>query len=198
MVVINEFIVGSLGKLLRAPVCEVAVVRITDDQVGWEFRPGHQLEPGFACGSLDVPDVHEDRAFAHRERDDNQRRHVGVMALYDWCCGNDPQWLYQTTADERLFSHDHGHYFPGGPPWNEANLQGHANAANPLPHAAQGLDSDEIDQMATRISQVDGEVIVGVLASVPRSWPISDGVLAALGHFLEGRTNDVAARLRQL
>ena len=198
MVTINEYIVGRLGALIHAPVCQVSVVQISADHAGWEFRAGHRLEVGLANGSLEVPNSHEDRALGHRTRDDNARRHVGVFAMYDWCWGSDPQWLFETPADERLHSHDHGHYFPAGPAWSAATVQPEVGNPHPLGQDAAGLDRAAIDQMADRIAHIDGSGIVAVLATVPRSWPVSDDDLAALGQFLEDRVDGVATRLRRL
>jgi hypothetical protein len=48
---ITEQLVGRLGALIGAPVCEVALV-LLDDVVGWEIRPGsgRVVEPGWATG----------------------------------------------------------------------------------------------------------------------------------------------------
>src|SRR2546421_10169268 len=44
-VVVTESLVASVGRLIRAPVCDVAIVRIPEELAGWEFRPSAQLEP---------------------------------------------------------------------------------------------------------------------------------------------------------
>ena len=108
-VVVTEYVVGSAGRVIEAPVCEVKLARIPPEIAGWEFRPGATLTPGIACASRAVEGAFESRNLEHRERDDNAVRHAGVFALYDWCWGGgDDQWLYCEIDDRKVYSHDHG------------------------------------------------------------------------------------------
>lgn len=130
MVPVNEQLAGRLGMLIGAPVCEPQLVRIPSDLIGWEIRPGtgRLLEEGWVHGSLAVEPVVETRDLSSRSTDDNPRRHAGIYALHDWLGGSDAQWL--AAGPESIFySHDHGHYFPGGPAWTSASLGQAANAA---------------------------------------------------------------------
>lgn len=135
-VVCTEYLVSAAGRLVSAPVCEVRPIRITADFEGMTFPAGLQLAIGIGGASMEIPDAVEERGLSHRDRDDNARRQVGVFALHDWCWGGDSQWLYRTSDDNRLFSHDHGHYFPQGPNWTEAELISNVDAAHEL-----GLES---------------------------------------------------------
>jgi len=114
---ITEQIVGRLATLIRAPACEVELVRV-DAIAGWEFRPGTARvgEPGWAHGSVAVDPAIETRALEHRIDDDNRRRHAGIYALCDWLAGSDVQWLYGVEEDNAYYSHDHGYYLTG-PDW---------------------------------------------------------------------------------
>jgi hypothetical protein len=197
-VIVAENVVGRVGALIGAPVCEVAVVIIPEELVGWEFRPGAKLEAGLAHASLAVSDAQELRQLEYRDRDDNHRRHAGVFALYDWCWGADDQWLHCESDDRKLYSHDHGMYLPDGPAWSEASLLAQVDEAHPLGYTARGLDADALIGFADRIETISREEIAKIMSSVPASWPASDGELEALGFFLERRAPAVAARLRAL
>ena len=86
--------VGQIGQLIDAPVCEVTLARIPEEFVGWEYRPGRHLEAGITNASRDVPGVLENKGpLGHRSEDDNAVRHVGIYALFDLCMGTDPQWI---------------------------------------------------------------------------------------------------------
>lgn len=198
-VIVTESVVGQAGALLGAPVCEVAVVEIPAEIAGWEFRPGAGLEPGFAHGSLAVDNVQEARALEYRERDDNQRRHAGVLALYDWCWGGDDQWLYCETDDRKLYSHDHGWYLPEvGPSWSEATLTAHVDDPHPLAAPSSDLDQAELRDLVETLEAITRAELVAMLRTVPASWPASDAELEALGYFLERRAPAVAGRMRTL
>jgi hypothetical protein len=194
-VLANEQIVGRLGKLIGAPVCEVELVYIPADLAGWEFRPGLPLIEGWAHGSLALEPVTETRSLEDRAQDDNARRHGGICALYDWMGGSDAQWLIRGPERE-YYSHDHGHYFPGGPTWTIASL--HALRDVPIQVATpnSGLDADELRRLADAVEAVSAEEIQGCIAKVPAAWPPSDAELDELVTYLAHRTAPVAERLR--
>lgn len=147
-VTINEFVIARLGQLVGAPVCEVQVIRIRPELVGQPFCAARQLEEGLACGSRDVPYVNPKRSLEHRPEDDNRRRHAGVYALYDWCWGADDQWLYESVRENRLHSHDHGHFLPGGPDWTIPQLESCVDEPHQLAGDPSGLDVDALDRYA--------------------------------------------------
>lgn len=108
-----EYVVGRVGKLIEAPVCDSRLIRIPEDFRGDEIRPGVPLVPGIAHASKALEHADEQRDhLAYRDQDHNRARHVGVYALYDWCYGDDAQWLYDLDDDRSIYSHDHGLYFP--------------------------------------------------------------------------------------
>jgi hypothetical protein len=196
-VIVTEYIVSAAGRIIDAPVCEVAAISIPSELAGYEPKPGVVLEEGVASASRGIDAVVEDRGLLYRERDDNQRRHAGVLALYDWCWGGDPQWLYVETQDGKLYSHDHGWYLPPeGPTWDEASLLASAGDPHELGHPSSGLDPAEIDRLADALAGVTRDALVLALEGVPTVWPASDSDLEAVGYFLERRAEDVASRMR--
>lgn len=196
-VTVTEHIVGRAGTLIGAPVCEVSVVSLPEALAGWEFRPGRKLEPGLAHGSRAVPDPRESRRLDHAQRDDNGRRHPGLFALYDWCWGGDGQWLYCWTDDLKVYSHDHGWYFPEtGPNWSVDALLARWDEAHPLADATSSLPHAVFLDYAERLEAVSRLQILNMLNGIPAAWPVQDEELEVLGFFLEARTSSVAARLR--
>jgi hypothetical protein len=196
-VIVTEYLVGSLGALIGAPTCEVAIVRIPNEIVGWEFRPGATLKAGLAHASRDVEDAQLLHALEYRQQDDNRRRHAGVFAIYDWCWGGDDQWLYCHTEDQKLYSHDHGHYLPGGPNWSEDTLTAHVDEQHVLNSPKPGLDPAAINEFAGQLENINREKLLPILRSVPTVWAVTDTELEAVGFFLERRAPAVAERLRQ-
>ncbi len=134
-VALNEQIVGRLGRAIQAAVCDVTLLEIPPSLEGWEFRPGQRLVAGYVHGSLAVETPVEIRAISHPNDDENPTRLTTLRVLADWCWAGDYQWLYAPSDENRYFSHDHGHYFPGGPAWTIASLQ----ASDPL-SSPPGLD----------------------------------------------------------
>lgn len=198
-VVVTEQVVSRVGALIGAPVCEAAVVEIPPELEGWEFRPGSALEAGYAHGSRAVDAALEERALSHGDRDDNGVRHAGVFALYDWCWGGDDQWLYAELDDRKLFSHDHGWYFPdSGNNWSVATLEAQADEPHPPRWPSGHLDGRELERLAAVLRLLPQEKLVEALMDIPETWPVSDAELEALGCFLEYRAPRVADRLDAL
>ncbi len=197
-VIVTEYLVGSLGALIGAPTCEVAVARIPDEIAGWEFRPGAALEAGLAHASRNVEDAELRHRLDYRNHDDNRRRHVGIFAVYDWCWGGDDQWLYCYTEEQKLYSHDHGWYLPEtGPEWSENSLIARVDEPHMPNYSMDGLDPEAVHKIAERLEQINKEKLVPILRSVPTSWAVTDTDLEALGFFLERRAPAVSSRLQQ-
>ncbi|MBV9143331.1 MAG: hypothetical protein JO115_20845 [Pseudonocardiales bacterium] len=143
-----KFVVADVGRLIGAPVCYTSLIKIPQAIAGWEPRPGTPLKAGLAHASraLERADEHGRPRLAARARDDNRHRHVGVYALYDWCCGADAQWLYDLDNDRTLYSHDHGLYFPpaGKGGWTILDLVAFADTPSVLPDPCDGLSPTAI------------------------------------------------------
>lgn len=198
---VTEYVVGRVGQLIDAPVCEVAIIRIPDALGSWEFKPGHALPTGFGSATRDLDGVAEEirGRLSRRGDDDNARRHGGVYALVDWCFGEDLQWLLHVNDQWRLYSHDHGWYLPpGGPDWTVDLLRATADLAKPLPDSASGLDRAHLSAVADKLEGVSRDALQKILMEVPASWPVTDAELDCLGWYLEHRAPQVAARLRAL
>lgn len=195
---VTEQVVARSGKLIGAPVCEVAVLLIPESLAGEPIGGGELLQPGLAHGSLDVAnsDFHKGEAPNHTDKDDNRRRQLAFWVLYDWFWGNDPQWLHDLGDDFRTYSHDHGMYFPDGPDWTAASLTGVDSAQSrhsfPRPDAVEG----HLAELITQISSITTADLAAILENVPASWPVTDRELEMLGWFLQKRLEGVLTRLR--
>jgi hypothetical protein len=198
-VIITEYVVSAVGLLIGAPVCEVRPANIPPELAGHQVEGSVVLEEGVASASRAVPDAEEIHGLTHRDRDENRRRQAGVYALFDWCWGDDGQWLYVRTDDSMIFSHDHGFYLPpGGADWTKVDLLSTVDQPHPIGDPPDGLDAAELDRLADALDGITRSSLAEVLASVPSQWPVPDSDLEALGYFLERRAPGVASRMRTL
>lgn len=197
LVPVNEQIVGWLGQLLGVAVCQPRLVEIPTDLIGWEFRTGYGLEGGWAHGGLAVDGAIETHGLDHRASADNSARHAGFFALYDWLGGQDPQWLYSTTASNEYFSHDHGHYL-WGPNWTPASLAAQVGTPAVLGETWTGLSGDEIQRLVDRLQGLTREEISAALPNFPSDWPIGTVEVDAVVDLAFERRSDVATRLLAL
>jgi hypothetical protein len=195
---VTEQLIGRAGAIMEAPTCFVEVIFIPKAFVGWEFRPGYQIQRGFAHASLAVENSVEEKALSHRNCDENSVRHAGYFAMYDWCWGDDLQGLLSLDRDNEFHSHDHGHFLPGGPAWDVASLKAHHGDPHPLAMDTSGLSVVELNRVAVKLEAITRGEILAVVSRIPRSWPVTDAELEEVGAFLEHRAPLVAARLRAL
>ncbi|GII03513.1 hypothetical protein Pta02_55210 [Planobispora takensis] len=194
-----EFIVSGVGGLIGAPVCPTSLIRIPEELAEWPLNGG-VLKAGLAHASLALEHVEERRqALSLRERDDNRRRHVGIYALYDWCFGDDAQWLYDRDDDYSIYSFDHGVYFPPNSGcWRPALLEQSVDVPNELPDGSDGVSLEAVEEIAGALEKISRGALADILCGVPASWPVNDRELEALGWFLERRAPAVAGRVRML
>lgn len=194
---VNEQVVARLAQAIGVAVPSPALVKL-DGIAGWKLDKRRTVKPGWAHGCAAIEDAIETLVLGRREDDDNRVRHAGFYALTDWLVGDDPQWLYSTSAENAFYSHDHGHYFPGGPDWTAESLAAMGTKARELGIPPTGVDTDEIERLAEAIESTAKEEIDGVMSKIPEQWPVTDGQLAALSDFIDMRRGPVAARLRGL
>lgn len=197
---VAEFVVASVGRLINAPMIRTVIIEISPLLAGYELLPGKPVAAGLAhasaalehCDEMGRPNLHA------RSQDDNRVRHAAVYALFDWCYGSDQQWLYDIDDDRRIYSHDHGLYFPSGWATDPGPLMRAVDDPHPLPDSSAGLSPVALEAAAERLEAVTRTDLAVILNQVPAAWPVTDQMLETLGWFLERRAPAVAVRIRNL
>lgn len=196
---VTDQIVGRVAELIEAPVPPVFTMLIPElpgDELVY-YCSRRALQPGIAHASLEIRDSEDTRILQFRDRDDNANRHLRIMALFDWCWGNDQQWIYDLDNDLSYYSHDHGHYFPTDNThfWSKHSLLLNANDYRRLKDDGEGITEEQVDTVAELLRGVTREQILSALIAIPASWSVSDEELEHVGYFLEHRAPMVADRL---
>jgi len=194
---INEQVVGRCGALIAAPTCLVALVGIPTELATYVLPDGRQLGADLAHGSCDVSSAQSDGMLIDRPRDDNGWRHLMAHILYDWCHGSDQQFLYDNADDRRVFSHDHGHYFPHGPGWTESSLSSGIDIPCLISGVHDRFEDALVDRASDALASVSRDQLVAVLGLIPASLPVTDHELVSLGYFLEHRLLRIRAEIRR-
>jgi len=197
MVPVTEQIVGRAAALIGAPACEVRTVKIPTELAGHSVGGFYTLQPGIAHGSVAVENSVEQKGkMTRRSEDENALRHLGYMALYDWCWGGDWQWLIALSEDGSYYSHDHGWFLPPtGQTWTEAELLARVAEAHEYPDSGDGISAGHVSAVMGRLMELKRENLIDALSAVPASWQVTDQQLETVGYFLEARAPDVAGRL---
>lgn len=194
-----EQIVGRCGGLINVPVRPVELIRIPEEFIGHEVGQSYVLQAGIAHGSLDLAGAQFTMSLDHAERDRNFSRYLGIVALYDWCWGDDPQWLYESggRSDHEYHSHDHGEYLFSREEWTHDAIMARIDEPHVLSMYPSTSTLAGFVDLADRLQAVTHEQLVDALAAIPVSWSVSDTQLELLGFFLERRRDAVATRVRE-
>lgn len=215
----NEYVVAKLGQLIGSPIWESALIEIPPDiripAQPRSRRVGEFLVPGIGWASRHQVGRTVHANLRYRDKADNMRRYVGLLALFDWCTGSNPGYLYGAERFE-IYSRSCGAFF-GGPWWTAESLQtvregflppfyyGDWNGANRKQlqellsrDRRYSLDSDEIETVAGKLEKVTETDISQIIDGIPLHWGIDDDEREVLGVLLSDRRIRVADRLRQL
>lgn len=193
---ITERIVYGLGELLGAPTPERALVTIPSG-MRWEFSPGLRLRPGLAHGSLNIePVVEHDEWGTFGGLDHNRERTAAILALWDLCLGEDPQWLHHVSEDMSVYTFDHGLWFGGGADWTLDDLRSVGVRPWNFDLDAGIASAAQLRSTADRLEELTLQDFLAVTNSVPLEWDTSAAEMSALASILYVRVEGVVDRLR--
>lgn len=194
-VLVNDRVVGLLGALLDAPVGTVALIDVPQELIAMEPEMSH-MSPGVSHGTVFLRGCGDRESVAHATGD-NRERFARLAVLYGWVFASDHQVIYENVPPHTVHSVDHGHFFPGGPPWTEASLAG----ASP-PEADQVLVSqahltqDELRAALPQLEAVTDDDLVEIVGGVPTAWGLTIPESVTLVSYLQGRRAQLCQQLR--
>lgn len=189
--IVNDRIVGLLGRLMKAPVGEVVLVEVPSQLISAEPAVSH-MDQGLSHGSLLLRNCTEREALLHTTETENRGRFARLAVLYGWVRASDHQFIYENAPPHRVHSVDHGHFFEQGPNWSEAGLAG-----TPPPVLDQTLEAAcqfspaEVAAAVNDLRGITHEQIVGVVASVPVDWGLTMQETVTLAQYLCDRRDQL-------
>lgn len=186
----NDQVCGRLGAAMGASVPTVCLIEITDDLIKANPKTMGHLKPCVGHGSRKIPDVTGKVGdFAHAEKGDNRQRYNKLSVFFGWLVSGDMQFIKGTQPPHTVYSHDHGHFLPGGPMWTQASLDTYVVDPTPTPQIVNELKlkPEETAQAGEALKMITADNIVEALAAAPDDWnvPLADRV--ALATFVHAR-----------
>ena len=195
-ILVTEAVVSGVGRLIGAPTRPTTLVEIPLEFAGVSYGGGRRFRAGIAHGSLHLARSEERDVIEYQRRDGNESRRGPLAALWDWCMGADPQWLYDLENDYSIWSFDHGFWLGGdGGDWDAAMLKRLVGHPWPWSEGVSTVNPSSLRECAGLLRGVSSLDILSVLAGVPREWGTDDHTLETLGWFLYNRRMQVATRL---
>ncbi|MEG9247761.1 HipA family kinase [Arthrobacter sp. Soc17.1.1.1] len=193
---IAEQVVAHIGFLIGAPVRPVTLVDIPQTMDGWPYGEGLRVRPGVAHASLHLESHPLERdVLEYVKRDHNAERQPRFIALWEWCAGEDEQWLYDLGADHEVWSFDHGYWLGGGGLWTPSDLQRQVGLANSWTGPVRGMSAPAFVEVASRIRDLRVDDIAAAVASVPIEWGVSEEDLGHIVEWLDARRPALFDRL---
>lgn len=188
---VNDQIVARLGSFMGAPVGQPGFVDVPAELIESQSEMKSEgFLPGLSHGSEFVGDCTEAERNApmHSNLPENRERFALLAVLYGWVSSNDHQLLYRKQLPNLVFSVDHGHFFPGGPNWDENKLK---SAPDPSVHdwfksTCQFTDG-EIKFAARRLAGVTDDQIAYAVGVVPDARGLTESERISLAIYLAER-----------
>jgi hypothetical protein len=175
--IVNDQIIALLGMALGAPVGRPRIVEISPDLLECEPQYNY-LTPGTAHATLFIQNCDDDRypdSFRTNQAE-NIPRFASLCVLYGWVLARDHQFLVEKQYPNRVYSVDHGHFFPGGPNWTKETLS-QAPAAELDTHlrilCSFSRKSPEIINALEQLDQVSEDQIIQAVAAPPNEWGLT-------------------------
>lgn len=185
--VANDQIVARLGSIANAPTGVPTLVDVPADLIAREPELQH-FQPGIAHGTVWLSGCGERAGIDHMAAAENRGRFAGLAWLFGWLAAGDHQFIYENAAPHRVYSVDHGHFFPGGPDWTTASLAG---APAPAPFSeiitSCGLTTAELEAAKPAYRAVTDEAVGAAVAAPPDDWGLNQSERVALAGFVASR-----------
>jgi hypothetical protein len=108
---------------------------------------------------------------------------------------SDNQFIYDNAVPPTVHSVDHGHFFSGGPEWNEATLQ--AAAPTQIEPALDGSvtwTDDLLAEVRDGLAGATDQLIANAVCRPPDSWGMTTAERTALASYLSSR-RDVMVKI---
>lgn len=195
----NDWVCAKIGDVMSSPVPIVefvdvpaSLIALNPDSAG---QMGH-LIAGIAHGSRLIGNVTERiDSLDPTHLDVNAERFAHLAVFSALLHGSDRQFIYETVSPFRVYSHDHGHYFPGGPNWNSASL-----ASAPPPDFDEswltplGLKRIDLSAAVAGLRPLTDEKVAEIVAKPPDSWGVAKSERADLARFVSSRRDALLSR----
>lgn len=194
-VAVNDHLVARLGGLMDAPVTTAALVDLP--QMLIHIEPQLTYMPvGISHGSRWIPDCTERLTFEYAHLKENRHRFASLAILYSWAgCWSDHQFIYRKSSPHLVYSVDHGHFFPAGPPWTITSLFGSPSATIDPVFSDCNLSRNDIRKAATTFKVINVVDITTIVNGIPASWGISPDERTAMIDYLARRHSRILTLL---
>ena len=195
---VSEQVVCYLGKCIDAPVVTSVLVEIPqlliDNQP--ELRTPYVYQAGVAHGALRIPDCSDRSGFGQFANIENKPRYALLAILYGLIGASDHQVIFENQPPNLVHSHDHGHFFPGGPNWSVDSLKtAGITTIDSNVVSSCGLTEADITAAACRLYNLSNKNIAIAVSLPPNDWQFSMEERCTMAAYLASRRDILISSL---
>ena len=194
---VNEQVVGRLAGRIEAPVPQVRLVNVSAELIRAEPNIAH-LQPGLSHGSSWIPNCTDRQGMQYTSVQENRERFARLAILYSWVRANDHQCIYEKSPPNRVWSVDHGHFFPNGPGWTIQSLRTASVVELDGWFGPCGLCSEEFRSACETLRSVTVADIASVVGGLPADWSVSQDERVALAGYIHVRRDGLIALVSRM
>lgn len=181
----NDYVVAKVGFLLNAPIPNVSLVNVPEEMIKNCVGMQH-MHPGISHGSLFINNCTDRLGIEPKYiNEENTPRFANLHVLFSWVHTNDQQWIYEKQPPNKVYSVDHGHFFPGGPNWTIDSLK-----TAPSPQFIKefqncGLTQQHYEEPLKLLESLKPEKFSEIVVDMPpKEWRCDINERLALSEFL--------------
>ena len=202
---VNEQVVGWLGKKAGGPIPPVQIVDVTPALIAINGTIA-DVTMGLSHGSYVLPSCHGSSVSGARQWgtcpqwqvSENRPRLASIALLYGMFAGSDHQLIYADDPPHLVWSVDHGHFFCG-PKWTVESL-----AQTPLPQpvvditTALTLSAQDFRDGALEIEVLTPIDVAAAVRRPPDDWGLTVEERIVLASFIWRRRCEILELVSKL
>lgn len=191
---VAEHVVARLGLRIGAPCMEVCLANVSAELIALDpklarFAGGQAHAVAFVDGLVEI------RKVTHEMHPFNRARFARLYILFSWTQASDHQFMYQLTAPNLVYSHDHGLFFSGRNNWTPAQLAAAYSPQLDGAIGALGFKAGELAPIRAELESVTDQEIVEIVQGVPAAWGVAQADLNSLAAYLSARRKSLLGML---
>lgn len=158
---------------------------------------GEPLHPGVCFVSREIDHAHQEDRLTHLNRDNNHHHGPGYVALWEWCLGEDNQFLYRLEDSHSLTAFDYGLWL-GMESYLDEDFYSHTPGPEyRWSENVRGMSPGAFIERADKLDSLKPLNVLQIVSQVPVAWGFSDTLLIAIARWLYSRRSMVATSLRR-
>ena len=191
---INDQIVARLGQKIEAPVGCPAIVNISQDLINIEPDHFEDFNAGTTHGTEVIKDCFD--SYDLLAIDHNRSRLAVLALLFGWTHASDHQFIYTINKPPKIYSVDHGHFFPNPPNWTVEYLKKDTPAQLDSYFDKCNFSPEDFKNIYELLNNITTKMIVRAVSFPRKEWGITFEEKLEMINYLVKRQEDLKSSIK--